>query len=165
MRKTYWFEAIIGDVLQPIIGMDFLSTTGSVLLIDPSSGMLKRKNMVLSITGNDLSARIKQVMTGLPNISKVDLKGNANMTPLEIDTGSNKPVYSKVRPLFGDKKNQIETEIRKWESEGIIERVNEPVLWASPIHSVKKKDGTWRVCGDFSRLNNITKLDKYPCHH
>ena len=66
-----------------------------------------------------------------------------------------------IRKVFV-KKNKIETEIRKWESEGIIERVNEPVLWASPIHSVKKKDGTWRVCGDFRRLNNITKLDKYP---
>ena len=48
------------------------------------------------------------------------------------------------------------------EWKGIIERVNEPVCWVSKIHSVKKKDGVRRVCGYFRRLNNITKLYKYP---
>ena len=38
---------------------------------------------------------------------------------------------------------------------GVIER-------NTPIHAVKKADGTWRVCGDFRRLNTITALDRYP---
>ncbi len=34
--------------------------------------------------------------------------------------------------------------------------------WTSPLHMVKKPDGSWRCCSDFCRLNNITVPDTYP---
>jgi hypothetical protein len=46
------------------------------------------------------------------------------------------------------------------EAEGIIRRSTGP--WASPLHLVKKKDGSWRPCGDFRRLNLVTEADQYP---
>lgn len=37
--------------------------------------------------------------------------------------------------------------------------------WASPLLLVAKKDGTFRPCGDYRRLNEVTKADRYPLPH
>ena len=37
--------------------------------------------------------------------------------------------------------------------------------WATPIHLIKKKNGEWRVCGDFRRLNAVTVPERYPVPH
>ena len=34
--------------------------------------------------------------------------------------------------------------------------------WASPLHMVVKKDGSWWPCSDFRRLNLVTETDQYP---
>ena len=47
------------------------------------------------------------------------------------------------------------------EKQGIVRRSDSQ--WASPLHLVKKSDGTWRPCGNFRRLNLITTPDHYTC--
>ena len=42
---------------------------------------------------------------------------------------------------------------------GVIRRSKS--AWSSPLHLVKKKDNTYRPCGDFRRLNSVTVPDKY----
>ena len=79
--------------------------------------------------------------------------------PLHIVT-EGPPVYTPCRKLHGEKKTQVEEQLRQWERDNRIQRCESN--WASPIHAVKKPDGYWRVCGDFRRVNAMTKLDRYP---
>ena len=44
--------------------------------------------------------------------------------------------------------------------QGVVQLSVSP--WASPIVLVPKKDGTYRFCVDFWRLNAVTKKDVYP---
>ena len=57
-----------------------------------------------------------------------------------------RPVTSKFRRLDSIKLAAAKEEFRRLEQEGIVRRSDSD--WASPLHMVKKSDGSWRPCGD-----------------
>jgi hypothetical protein len=54
----------------------------------------------------------------------------------------------------------IDKEIKEMLASGVIRESTSP--WSSPVVLVKKKDGSWRYCVDYRRLNEVTKKDSYP---
>ena len=61
-------------------------------------------------------------------------------------------------PIF--KREIMDEEIRKLEDHRLIEKSNSP--WSSPLVLVRKKDGSWRLCVDYRKLNSKTIKDAYP---
>ena len=86
-------------------------------------------------------------------------KPSAN-TYHHIVTQHQRPIKQRVRPLSPQRRKAVEKEFLELEKSGIIRRSKSP--WASPLHVVTKKDGTFRPCGDYRQLNNLTIMDAYP---
>ncbi len=64
------------------------------------------------------------------------------------------PIASLFRRLDTQKLVAAKAEFAALDRDGIIRRSSSP--WASVLHRVKKPDGSWRCCGDYCRLNNVT---------
>ena len=54
----------------------------------------------------------------------------------------------------------VSKEVKKMLHQGVTRESNSP--WSSPVVMVKKKDGSWRFCIDFRKLNERTERDTYP---
>ena len=86
--------------------------------------------------------------------------GRSNMCEHVIDTGDSHPVHQHPYPSAWKAKEVIQGQVNEMLEAGVIEHSNSP--WASPVVLVKKKDGNWRFCVDYRKVNAITKKDVYP---
>jgi len=78
----------------------------------------------------------------------------------DIDTGDAAPIKQSPRrpPLAAlDAEDEILNDMLK---AGVIEPSSSE--WASPVCLVKKKDGTYRFCVDYRRVNAVSRRDAFP---
>lgn len=57
-------------------------------------------------------------------------------------------------------KDEIERQVKELLTKGLIVPNNSP--FASPVLLVQKKDGTWRFCIDYRKLNDLTVKNRFP---
>jgi hypothetical protein len=70
------------------------------------------------------------------------------------------PVNSRPYKYSPLHKDEIERQVKSLLQSGLITPSSSP--FASPVLLVQKKDGSWRFCVDYRRLNNITVKNKFP---
>ena len=71
-------------------------------------------------------------------------------------------VQAVPRRIAAARKQPLYEELCRMERLGVIEQVERPTEWCSPCVVVPKKDGTIRVCVDFTPLNKAVKREYHP---
>ena len=70
------------------------------------------------------------------------------------------PIHQQARRLPFHQRDMVQKIILGILEQGIIEPADGS--WSSPIVLAKKKDGSFRFCVDYSRVNDVTKKDVHP---
>jgi len=70
------------------------------------------------------------------------------------------PIKQRYRPRNPAMQAIIDNEVDEMLKHGVIEPSHSP--WSSPIVVVRKKDGKYRFCIDFRKVNEVTHKDAYP---
>lgn len=86
--------------------------------------------------------------------------GRTNLVQHRIPTGDAAPIRERYRPIPPMLYKEMKTLLSSMLDKGVIKESCSP--WAAPIVLVRKKDGSWRFCVDYRRLNAVTHKDAFP---
>ncbi|UYV62531.1 hypothetical protein LAZ67_2000954, partial [Cordylochernes scorpioides] len=102
---------------------------------------------------------LKQVLERYGDLFSSRL-GRTNLAKHRIDTEDAKPIKHKPYRVSVKERDIIKEQIDEMLTEGIIRPSSSP--WSFPVILVKKRDGKYRFCVDYRKLNNVTVKDVYP---
>ena len=88
--------------------------------------------------------------------------GLTNFTTFDMDTGDADPVYQHPFNTPIALRQSVDAEIDWLLSKGYIRPSSSP--WASPMVTVRKADGSARLCVDFRKINNLTRQTPFYMH-
>jgi len=182
LRRDFSANFVVADVLNPILGLKFLAEHGLSIncagkyIQDEATGRkcqaVEPEKEILPITVSNiediagLNPQVKELLQKYNEITgerDPHFKKRTSKVVHYIDTGDNRPVYSKARPLDAEKEKYVRAEFEALLRDGVIEPSKSE--WSSPLVLVPKptkKKKKYRIVGDYRRLNAISSPDRYP---
>ena len=87
-------------------------------------------------------------------------RGETDLVQLHIDTGDAPPKKQPPRRMPFAVRREVEKQVKKMQGARIIQKSHSS--WASPVILVRMRNGSYRFCVDYRRLNDVTKKDTFP---
>ena len=91
----------------------------------------------------------------MPSIPPEIIQHKLNMNP------DRKPIQQRRRVFASERDQGITDEVTKLLATGFIQEVHYP-KWLANVVLVKKANGKWRICVDFTDLNRACPKDSFP---
>ena len=111
---------------------------------------------------NQYKPIVAKIIGEFPNLAASDLSqlGKTGVYQHTIDVGTAKPI--KLHPYRTSPRHLsfLKEEIERMLANGLIKKSFSP--WSAPTVVVSKKNGKFRLCIDYRKLNAVTKPDAYP---
>ena len=101
-----------------------------------------------------LSTKYPTLFHGIGKLRDVEVRLHIDQTVA--------PVAQQPRRIPFHIRQKVKAEVLNLEEKGIIERVNGPTLWVSPLIITPKKSGDVRVCVDMRMANRAIKRERHP---
>ena len=140
------------------------------MVVDPLQpiviGELDRCTYVSSLLAEENKAQLQQALTvnadvfywnheDMTGINPVNASHKLNVLP------SARPIWQKVWRFHPDRHQIIQAEVDNLLKDGFIREVKYPE-WLANVVVVPKKRGKWRVCVDYTDLNDVYPKDSFP---
>ncbi|CAA0808224.1 Unknown protein, partial [Striga hermonthica] len=130
------------------------------------------RELVTFIPSNGVHSTSMELISFLKQNSDVFAWKHEDMKGIDPGVASHKlnldrtirPVVQKRRKLVPDRQKALEEEVKKLIDNKFIKEAKYPTWVSNPV-LVKKSNGLWRLCIDFSDLNKACPKDSYPLPH
>ena len=167
--RYYSWSFVKTDVASPIIGIDFLRCHG--LMVDPSTYTLIDKTTSEHIPCTSASMRSQCYSVELTDPVMKLLEEYPELTSDQNSFREQKhdvmhyirtrggPIKAPARHYNPAVQEIIRKTFHDYLEMGIVRYSDSD--WSSPLAVVPKRDGSYRVCGDYRGLNRLTQSDNY----
>ena len=129
-------------------------------------GSPDRCTYVNSLLTEKEKARLQQALTANADVFAWNHSDMTRIYPVKASHKLNvlpsaRPIRKKVRRFHPDRHQIIQTEVDNLLKAGFIREVKYP-KWLANVVVVPKKGGKWRVCVDYTNLNDACPKDSFP---